>query len=72
MCRAFSRLSALLAVLHRKLRSEAGNSLVEYALLVVLIALICVSAVTFLGDTTCSNLSEIPETAFGTASNASC
>ena len=33
-------------------RSEAGNSLVEYALLVALIALVCIAAVALLGSGT--------------------
>ena len=37
-------------------RSERGASLVEYALLLTLIALVCVSAVQLLGDSTGSSL----------------
>jgi pilus assembly protein Flp/PilA len=38
---------------------ERGASLVEYALLVALIALVCVAAVTFLGQTVSSQYSSI-------------
>jgi len=38
--------------------SERGASLVEYALLVALIALICIAAVGFLGDETASQFTE--------------
>ncbi len=37
-------------------RLERGASLVEYALLLALIALVCVSALQFLGDSTAGNL----------------
>ena len=40
-------------------KTERGASLVEYALLVALIAVVCIAAVTFLGDSISSNLSEI-------------
>lgn len=39
--------------------TERGASLVEYALLVALIALVCVAAVTFLGRTVSSQYSSI-------------
>jgi len=38
---------------------DRGASLVEYALLVALIALVCVAAVTFLGQNTNSSYSQI-------------
>ncbi|QGG95476.1 Flp family type IVb pilin [Actinomarinicola tropica] len=38
--------------------SERGASLVEYALLVALIAVVCIGAVAFLGETTGRDLSE--------------
>ncbi len=38
-------------------RTDRGASLVEYALLVALIALVCVAAVTFLGQTVSSKYS---------------
>jgi len=43
-------------------RDERGASLVEYALLVALIAVVLVGAVTFLGDTT--------DTSFSTADSS--
>lgn len=36
----------------RRLRNDTGASLVEYALLVALIAIVCVAAVTFFGGET--------------------
>ncbi len=49
------RLSSHL-IAHRTIRSERAASLVEYALLVALIAVVMVGAVTFLGDTTTGSL----------------
>ena len=40
-------------------KTDRGASLVEYALLVALIAVVCIAAVTFLGDSISDNLSEI-------------
>lgn len=40
-------------------RSETGASLVEYALLVALIAVVCIVAITFLGKSTGSKLSNL-------------
>ena len=40
-------------------RSEAGASLVEYALLVALIAVVCVGAVTFIGSSASGKLSSV-------------
>jgi pilus assembly protein Flp/PilA len=47
------------AWLEARLGSETGASLVEYALLVALIALVCVAAITFLGTTVSSRYSSI-------------
>jgi len=40
----------------RPLRSERGASLVEYALLIALIALVCIVAVAYLGGATSTGL----------------
>jgi len=40
-------------------RSERGASLVEYALLVALIALVCILAVTLFGSATSKKFSEV-------------
>lgn len=40
-------------------QDERGASLVEYALLVALIAVVCIAAVTFLGSTSRSQFSSI-------------
>jgi pilus assembly protein Flp/PilA len=37
-------------------RAERGASLVEYALLLALIAIVCVTAVQFLGDSSAASL----------------
>ncbi len=42
----------------RHRRKDAGASLVEYALLVALIALVCVTAVVLFGGSTAGNLNE--------------
>jgi len=47
------------AYLQAKMRSERGASLVEYALLVALIAVVCIAAVTTLGRRASSNFSSI-------------
>lgn len=39
------------SAVRRRLRGEKGASLVEYALLLSLIAVICVAAITFIGET---------------------
>ncbi len=41
-----------------RLDSERGASLVEYALLLALIAMVCIAAVTALGETTSTSFSE--------------
>ena len=43
-------LSHLIAIGHR-LRSENGQTLVEYSLILLLIALVCISALTVIGGT---------------------
>ena len=40
-------------------RSERGASLVEYALLVALIAVVCIVAITFIGNRASDNFSEV-------------
>ena len=40
-------------------RSERGASLVEYALLVALIAVVCIGAVTFLGNSASTKFSNV-------------
>ena len=42
-------IAAYLSLKHRSERSEAGASLVEYALLLALIAVVCIAAVGFFG-----------------------
>lgn len=54
-------MTAILRKLHvwfgtRRPRSEDGASLVEYALLIGLIAIVCFVAVQFLGDETSSSI----------------
>jgi pilus assembly protein Flp/PilA len=45
--------------LKARVRSERGASLVEYALLVALIAVVCIGAVTFLGREAADNFSQV-------------
>ena len=40
-------------------KTERGASLVEYALLVALIAVVCIGAVTFLGENASDKLNEV-------------
>lgn len=40
-------------------RDDRGASLVEYALLVALIAVVCILAITFLGNSASDKLSEV-------------
>jgi len=47
------------AWLTSKVKSERGASLVEYALLVALIAVVCIAAVTALGKKASSNFDSI-------------
>ena len=47
------------AWLQSKTDSERGASLVEYALLVALIAVVCILAVTFLGDSASQKFSSV-------------
>ena len=55
-----SRLRSWNSALRRD--TERGASLVEYALLIALIALVCILAVTFLGSATSQNLSRSTST----------
>ena len=48
----------------RASRSERGASLVEYGLLVALVALVCVAAVAFFGTTTSSTFSSTTTSLF--------
>lgn len=48
-----------LAWIQTRFESERGANLVEYALLLVLIALVCIGAVAALGNGTSSHYSEI-------------
>jgi pilus assembly protein Flp/PilA len=45
--------------LQSKVDSERGASLVEYALLVALIAVVCIIAITFLGQTASSKFDTV-------------
>ncbi len=53
---AFTFLSAWIT---SRIDDERGASLVEYALLVALIAIVCIAAVTALGESASSKFSEI-------------
>ncbi len=45
--------------LQARCKTDRGASLVEYALLVALIAMVCIVAVTFLGQATSSKFSSV-------------
>ena len=47
------------AWMQAKTESERGASLVEYALLVALIAVVCIAAVTMLGNQAANNFSDV-------------
>ena len=47
------------AWLTARIKSERGASLVEYALLVALIAVVCIAAITLLGDEASSKFSSV-------------
>jgi pilus assembly protein Flp/PilA len=47
-----------------RLRDERGASLVEYALLVALIAIVCLGAVAFLGTQASTNITESSSSLF--------
>ncbi len=47
------------AWIHARCRTDRGASLIEYALLVALIALVCVAAITFLGQNVSNKYSSI-------------
>ena len=49
------------AWLQARTDSDRGASLVEYALLVALIAVVCIAAVTFLGEAASENFREVGE-----------
>lgn len=54
-----SVLNALRVRLFGRLRDDQGASLIEYALLVALIAMVCIAAVSALGGTTSASYSEV-------------
>ena len=51
MCFAYCR-----ARVREQIKNETGASLVEYALLLALISIVCIAAITFIGERTQSNL----------------
>jgi pilus assembly protein Flp/PilA len=53
------------AWLQSRCRTDRGASLVEYALLVALIAVVCILAVTFLGKSSSSKFSSVGSSAKG-------
>lgn len=63
-----NRLIVVAAALAGRMRSgppERGASLVEYALLVALVAVACIAAVTFFGGATGASLSQSDGSLFG-------
>jgi pilus assembly protein Flp/PilA len=53
-------------------RSDIGASMVEYALLLALIAVICIGAVSFLGNSAQSKFNTVGQCVASPGSNASC
>jgi Flp pilus assembly pilin Flp len=51
---------------------DQGANLVEYAMLLAFIAVICIVAVTFLGTATCDNADDARLSAFGAAGGSNC
>jgi hypothetical protein len=51
---------------------DQGANLVEYALLVAFIAVICIAAVAFVGTATCDNADDARMSAFGTGGGTNC
>lgn len=49
----------------RSVRTERGASLVEYALLVALIAVMCILALTFLGESAADKFSDVGSSVSG-------
>jgi pilus assembly protein Flp/PilA len=56
----------LSAWLQAHMKDERGASLVEYALLVALIAVVCIIAITFLGRSASSKFSDVGSAVNGT------
>ena len=54
-----TQFNTLVAWLKARYNDDRGASLVEYALLVALIAVVCIAAVTFLGETASTQLSNV-------------
>jgi pilus assembly protein Flp/PilA len=52
---------AILTMFFLRLREERGASLVEYALLLALIALVCIAAVTAMGGTVNSKFTSVSQ-----------
>ena len=46
------------AQIHTRIKDERGASLVEYALLLALIAVVCIAAITFIGEKADESFSE--------------
>ena len=56
-----TQFQVLSAWLSAHIKNERGASLVEYALLVALIAVVCIAAVTTLGENASDKFSEVGE-----------
>jgi pilus assembly protein Flp/PilA len=62
------RMSKLFAGVQRFLTSEDGPTAVEYAVMLALIIVVCISAITFIGSTTNNTFSYVGVKIGGTAS----
>ncbi len=54
-----TQFNVLAAWIKARFNDDRGASLVEYALLVALIAVVCIAAVTFLGEAASSNFNDV-------------
>lgn len=53
-------------------QGDQGANLVEYALLVAFIAIVCIAAVTFVGTSTCDNIDQSVLSVMGTGGGTNC
>lgn len=57
---------------HGRLGGDQGANLVEYAMLLAFIAIICIVAVQFVGSATCENMDDARLSALGPGGGQSC
>ena len=52
---------------HNRCAGDTGANLVEYALLMALVVIVCIVAVTYVGSSTCSKADDARLSAFGSS-----